>query len=106
MNPVEVEFVNVDDDLVQQVTQENVIIHLNSMLPEVDRIQVQDDRELDDPDGAGSWVFYRDETPNFEPTLEVVTPYATVIETMYPMEHVLGHYLMRRSAEIEHIDEL
>lgn len=90
----EIWFVYPEEEYEQQVTQENTFIDLNQMSEHMDSLTVIDGRD------GECWVNYRDESPNFEATLEAVNIYSTVTRTMYPQEHVVDHYELRRLGEL------
>lgn len=88
--------VNEEDGIYeQQVTQENTWIDLNAVNENIDRIGVEDERDHD------AWVFYRDETPNFDETLKTIGAFALVTYSLYPQEQVVKDYELRKLQQID-----
>lgn len=86
-----------------QVTQENTVIYINQIADELDCIAVKYDADESD-----MWTWYFREKFKgdgmFEHVVRVVGAWATLMNTMYPMEHVVTFYEKFHESEIP--DEL
>lgn len=87
------------DKPVMQVTQENTVIYINQIADELDCLAVRYDQ-----DEADYWTWYfRNKFENdeaFGHVVQVVGMWATVMTTLYPMEHVVRQYEAFTDAEI------
>ena len=94
--PYECWMVNIEatDTYEQQITQDNTFIDLNAIASYMDRIIIIDERD------RNYWIWFRDETDNFEPILDSISDYAHVSNTMYPREQIIKEYIQRALGKI------
>mgnify|MGYP005609082639 CR=1 FL=1 len=87
------------DKPVMQVTQENTVIYINQVADELDCLAIRYDQDADD---LYTWYFrHRFESDDaFAHVVHVVGTWATVMTTLYPMEHVVKQYEAFMDSEI------
>ena len=91
------------DKPVMQVDQTNTVIYINQVADELDCLAIRYDQDADD---LWTWYFrWKFESDDaFAHVVHVVGTWATVMTTLYPMEHVVKQYEAFMDAEIP--DEL
>lgn len=78
----------------QQIHQDNTFLQFNEVMPEMDRIMIQDERD------DSWWMWYRSETKVFDEMTETLKPYGQLIHTLYPLEDVVQRYMKRQLRDL------
>lgn len=84
---------------VMQVDQTNTVIYINQVADELDCLAIRYDQDADD---LYTWYFRHgfESDDAFAHVVHVVGTWATVMTTLYPMEHVVKQYEAFMDSEI------
>lgn len=90
----EVYLVLEDENYEQELAQNNTFIHLNSVAPYMNRILIEDERD------DTFWLWFKDETNDFEDMMKTIGWMATRVITLYPIPDVVELYLEREDIDM------